>query len=306
MKVVPLCGRRVVMAEPGGRFVMTIPTITPAGWYVDPRVRHEYRYWNGTTWTSYVSDRGLMVTDSEVPSPTSPADARTGGRPVESPAPASAARADPGFTRTRSTMSKKKRRMIERAEPLLPSGTQIRQIVTASTRSPVLWIGLVILLAILPGALVFTMISKNRIIAVSQDAIYVLDCGHFGYRPKGVLRVLPRATRLGPAGGLWTKINAGPEKLWAGNPAELTAADAEAAPYGAATTAVATGPADLRTSLEGTDTLSDSSGESSDGELPPSLYVTEEGGSSNTSRGNRTPASGPGPGRPGPAGDTGP
>jgi hypothetical protein len=93
----------------------------------------------------------------------------------------------------RSTMSKKKRRMIERAEPLLPSGTQIRQIVTASTRSPVLWIGLLILLAILPGAFVLTIISKNRIIAVSQDAIYVLDCSHCGYRPKGVLRVLPRA-----------------------------------------------------------------------------------------------------------------
>jgi hypothetical protein len=40
-----------VMAEPGGRFVMATPTMTPAGWYVDPSVRHEYRYWNGTTWT---------------------------------------------------------------------------------------------------------------------------------------------------------------------------------------------------------------------------------------------------------------
>lgn len=285
---------------------MTTPTMTPAGWYVDPSVRHEYRYWNGTTWTSYVSDRGLMVTDSEVPPPTSPAGAHTGGPPVGSPAPALAARADPGFTRPRSTMSKKKRRMIERAEPLLPSGTQIRQIVTASTRSPFLWIGLAILLAILPGTLVFAMISKNRMIAVSQDAIYVLDCGHFGYRPKGVLRVLPRATRLGPAGGLWTKINAGPEKLWAGNPAEITAADAEAAPYGAATTAVATGPADLRTPLEGTDTLGDSSGGNSDGKFPPSPYVTEGGSQATPPEETARPASGPSPGRPGPAGDTGP
>jgi len=34
-----------------------------AQWYTDPSGRHEYRYWNGTSWTSYVADSGETGTD---------------------------------------------------------------------------------------------------------------------------------------------------------------------------------------------------------------------------------------------------
>jgi hypothetical protein len=35
----------------------------PAEWATDPTGRHEYRYWDGTTWTSHVSDAGVTGTD---------------------------------------------------------------------------------------------------------------------------------------------------------------------------------------------------------------------------------------------------
>lgn len=44
---------------------MSIPTMTPRGWYADPSGRHEARYWDGTVWTARVSDHGLLMTDSE-------------------------------------------------------------------------------------------------------------------------------------------------------------------------------------------------------------------------------------------------
>jgi uncharacterized protein DUF2510/fibronectin type III domain protein len=67
--------------------VMATPPMVPAGWYTDPAVRHEYRYWDGTAWTAQVSDRGIMAADPlESPPPPVPQ------RPVEpSPATASAA-----------------------------------------------------------------------------------------------------------------------------------------------------------------------------------------------------------------------
>jgi len=34
-----------------------------AQWYGDPSGRHEYRYWNGTSWTDYIADRGETGTD---------------------------------------------------------------------------------------------------------------------------------------------------------------------------------------------------------------------------------------------------
>ena len=35
----------------------------PAEWAADPTGRHEYRYWDGTTWTNHVSDAGAPGTD---------------------------------------------------------------------------------------------------------------------------------------------------------------------------------------------------------------------------------------------------
>jgi Protein of unknown function (DUF2510) len=48
---------------------------TPApGWLPDPSGRHEYRYWDGGSWTPDVSDGGLTATDP-VPGLPSPGDA---------------------------------------------------------------------------------------------------------------------------------------------------------------------------------------------------------------------------------------
>ena len=40
-----------------------ITPIPPAGWYPDPASRHEYRYWNGGSWTAQVADRGQASVD---------------------------------------------------------------------------------------------------------------------------------------------------------------------------------------------------------------------------------------------------
>lgn len=41
-----------------------------AGWYPDPRERHEHRYFDGTAWTDHVADDGRGSTDPvDVPSP---------------------------------------------------------------------------------------------------------------------------------------------------------------------------------------------------------------------------------------------
>ena len=35
----------------------------PAAWLPDPLSRHQYRYWNGASWTQHVSDGGVTATD---------------------------------------------------------------------------------------------------------------------------------------------------------------------------------------------------------------------------------------------------
>jgi hypothetical protein len=50
-------------AQPG--FTGTAP-----GWFVDPFVRHEQRYWSGTAWTEHVTDAGTPAIDPPPP-PTS-------------------------------------------------------------------------------------------------------------------------------------------------------------------------------------------------------------------------------------------
>jgi len=37
---------------------------TPAGWYTDKMHRHEYRYWDGQSWTEHVTDKGRPGLDS--------------------------------------------------------------------------------------------------------------------------------------------------------------------------------------------------------------------------------------------------
>ncbi len=42
-------------------------TGTAAGWFVDPFVRHEQRYWSGTAWTEHVQDGGTPSVDPPPP-----------------------------------------------------------------------------------------------------------------------------------------------------------------------------------------------------------------------------------------------
>jgi hypothetical protein len=40
------------------------PVVAPAQWYPDPSGRHQYRYWDGTVWTTRVADEGVESNDS--------------------------------------------------------------------------------------------------------------------------------------------------------------------------------------------------------------------------------------------------
>jgi hypothetical protein len=35
----------------------------PPAWFADPFARHQYRYWSGTEWTSFVADAGVQSVD---------------------------------------------------------------------------------------------------------------------------------------------------------------------------------------------------------------------------------------------------
>ena len=107
--------------------------------------------------------------------------------------------------------ARRRQRMINSAEPFLPGGTQIQQIFLAQTQSHWLFAGLMCL-AILPGALVFMLINEYRMIAVTPDAIYILDCGH-GSKPRRLLGSVPRGMRFGPVSGLTTRIEINGKRL---------------------------------------------------------------------------------------------
>ncbi|HEY4929408.1 MAG TPA: DUF2510 domain-containing protein [Acidimicrobiales bacterium] len=55
-------------AATGSSFTGTAP-----GWFTDPFVRHEQRYWSGTTWTEHVIDGGTPATDPPPPQTSPPA-----------------------------------------------------------------------------------------------------------------------------------------------------------------------------------------------------------------------------------------
>jgi hypothetical protein len=48
----------------------TPPTMPPPKWGPDPSGRHQFRYWDGATWTEYVSDNGTQSTDPLPPPPS--------------------------------------------------------------------------------------------------------------------------------------------------------------------------------------------------------------------------------------------
>jgi hypothetical protein len=96
-------------------------------------------------------------------------------------------------------------KLAARSQPLLPGGTQIRQVFLCQT-------GPNPLLFILTYLIYFWI--QFRIVCVTDDAIYVLRSSKVRNAPKEVIARLPRQQQLGPVSGLWAKIDIGGERHW--------------------------------------------------------------------------------------------
>jgi hypothetical protein len=65
------------------------------------------------------------------------------------------------------------------------------------------------------GAVIALIINRYRIVAVTERRILVLDAGKWSQRTaRARVTELPRATRLGPTSGLWTKIETPTGKIY--------------------------------------------------------------------------------------------
>ncbi|SNS74671.1 hypothetical protein SAMN05421812_101633 [Asanoa hainanensis] len=110
-------------------------------------------------------------------------------------------------------------KLVARTQPLLPE-EQVQQVFLAQSGvSP--W------LSGLAGLLGETLV-RRRIVAVTDRSIVVFATSFSGTKPIAVVRRLPRATQIGPAKGIWARINVGDEKTWshAKFRKEIRAADA--------------------------------------------------------------------------------
>jgi hypothetical protein len=96
-------------------------------------------------------------------------------------------------------------KLITRSQPLLPEGAVIRQAFSCQTGPNPMWAAIT--------AFIFVSI-KYRIVAVTDDAIYVMDSSKLKLAPKQIIATLPRSTRIGPVSGLWTRVQLGDERVW--------------------------------------------------------------------------------------------
>ena len=73
---------------------------------------------------------------------------------------------------------------------------------------------------------------EYRCVAVTQDAIYVLDSPKLwgGAKPTSVLNTLPRHTQLGPVSGRWGQLTLLGQRYWVKRrfQEEVAAADSDA------------------------------------------------------------------------------
>jgi hypothetical protein len=96
--------------------------------------------------------------------------------------------------------------MRDSAIPFLQPGEQVQAVFGAQTASQYI--------AGLAGIFVFLGLNRYRIFAVTPTRIVVLDAGKTSMKKaQGVVTVLPRSTRLGPATGMWHKIPVAGETL---------------------------------------------------------------------------------------------
>ncbi len=72
---------------------------------------------------------------------------------------------------------------------------------------------------------------KYRCVAITDDAIYVLDSPSLsgGARPASIVGTMPRRTQLGPVSGAWGEVSLLGERHWVKRrfQGEIIAADAE-------------------------------------------------------------------------------
>jgi hypothetical protein len=119
--------------------------------------------------------------------------------------------------------------LAERAAPLLPSGSHVRQAFVCQT-APYFAL---FLINWATGLAMFWI--TYRCVAVAEDAIYVLDGPKLpklwgGAKPTSIAGKLPRHTQLGPVSGRWGQTTLLGERHWVKRRfhAEIAAADAEA------------------------------------------------------------------------------
>ena len=85
------------------------------------------------------------------------------------------------------------------------------------------------LITYLTGLTIFWI--KYRCVAVTQDAIYVLESGKLsgGAKPRSLVGTLPRHTQFGPVSGRWSQVDLLGERNWVHRRfyPQVTAADYE-------------------------------------------------------------------------------
>ena len=99
-------------------------------------------------------------------------------------------------------------KLASRTQPFLEPGEQVQQIFAAQV-GPNPWI--------VPafGPIIVAIVSKFRVIAVTDRAVLVLKSSKLTVKPTELLHRLPRQTRLGPIEGkIWGKITVGGERTW--------------------------------------------------------------------------------------------
>jgi hypothetical protein len=116
--------------------------------------------------------------------------------------------------------------LAERSAPLLPPGSQVRQSFVCQTAPNFTFF-------LINWATGLTMPwVKYRCVAVTPDAIYVLDSHKLsgGARPTSVIGTFPRHPQLGPVSGRWGRMTLFGKRHWVKKrfQAEIAAADAEA------------------------------------------------------------------------------
>jgi hypothetical protein len=115
--------------------------------------------------------------------------------------------------------------LIEHATPLLPPDSRIRHAFICQSAPSFGYF----LVNWATGLTMFLI--KYRCVAITDDAIYVLDSPSLsgGARPASIVGTLPRRTQLGPVSGAWGEVNLLGERHWVKRrfQGEIIAADAE-------------------------------------------------------------------------------